>query len=110
MAEKKVEVIILTDDDLKLLENRFGPSVRQMGPWNSDGTFGYSSVSIVAVEKAAETLQHPALTVALSRLKCKPERTKPFIELLETFGPGLIESIVVAYRLLRMELNTEHGV
>jgi hypothetical protein len=60
----------------------------------SDGTFGYSSVSIVAVEKAAETLQNPDLAVALSRIKCKPERTKPFIELLETFGPVLIERIV----------------
>lgn len=70
MEEKKVEIIILTDDELK-------PSVpvcARLGPWNSDSTFGYSSVSIVAVEKAAETLEHPALTVARSRLKCKPER------------------------------------
>ena len=94
VKEKIREAILLTDDELKLLERRFGPRVRQMGPWNSDGTFGYSSVSIVAVQKAAETLQNPDLAVALSRIKCKPERTKPFIELLETFGPVLIERIV----------------
>src|ERR1035437_10973414 len=29
-------------------------------------------------------------------LKRTPERTKPFIELLETFGPALIERIVAA--------------
>ena len=33
MEEKKTEAILLTDDELK----RFGPRVRQMGPWNSDG-------------------------------------------------------------------------
>jgi hypothetical protein len=97
-----MEAILLTDDELKLLEKRFGPRVRQMGPWNSDGTFGYSSISIAAVEKAAETLQNPDLAVALSRLKCKPERSKPFIELLEAFGPALIENIVAAYGMIHV--------
>jgi hypothetical protein len=32
-----MEAIFLTDDELKRLETRFGPVVRQMGPWNSDG-------------------------------------------------------------------------
>lgn len=101
MVEEKItEAIFLTDDELKLLEKRFGPRVRQMGPWNSDGTFGYSSVSIVSVEKAAETLRNPDLVMALSLLKCKPERTKPFIELLEAFGPALIEKIVAAYGMI----------
>jgi hypothetical protein len=62
-----MEAIVLTDDELKLLEKRFGLRVRQMGPWNSDGTFGYSSIPIAAVEKAAETLQNPDLTVAETR-------------------------------------------
>jgi hypothetical protein len=29
---------------LRILKSGFGLRVRQMGPWNSDGTFGYSSV------------------------------------------------------------------
>jgi hypothetical protein len=101
-----MEAIILTDDELKLLEKRFGPSVRHMGPWNSDGTFGYSSVPIVAVEKAAEALQNPNLVVALPGLKGTPGRTKPFVELLETFGTTLIERIVADYREGSLELVT----
>jgi len=101
-----MEAIILTDDELKLLEKRFGPEVRQMGSWNSDGTFGYSCVPMVAVEKAAEALQHPNLTVALSRLEHTPEGATPFIELLETFGPALIERIVAVYRECSLELIT----
>jgi len=98
-----METIILTDDELRVLERRFGPSVRQMGPWTSDGTLGYSSVPIVAVEKAAEALQNPGLMVALPRLKRTPGRTKPFIELLETFGAALIERIVADYRESSLE-------
>ena len=45
--------IIVPDDDLKNLEKRFGPGVRNMGPWNSDGVFSYSSIPIVVVEEAA---------------------------------------------------------
>lgn len=101
-----MEAIVLSDDELKLLEKRFGPDVRQMGPWNSDGTFGHSSVPIIAVEKAAEALENPNLMVALSRIKQTPEQTKPFIELLETFGPALIERIVAAYRERSLELIT----
>jgi len=92
-----MEAIVLTDDELRRLETRFGPVVRQMGPWNSDGVFGYASVPIVAVEKAAEALENPDLLVALPRLRT-PERTKTFIELLEDFGAILIERIVAAYR------------
>jgi len=74
-----------------------------MGSWNSDGTFGYSSVPMVAVEKAAEALENPALILALFRLDHTPEQTKPFIELLETFGPALIGKIVAAYRERSLE-------
>jgi hypothetical protein len=41
-----MEAIVLTDDELKRLETPFGPVVRHMGPWNSDGVFGYASVPI----------------------------------------------------------------
>jgi hypothetical protein len=92
-----MEAIVLTDDELQRLETRFGPVVRQMGPWNSDGVFGYASVPIVAVEKAAETLDNPNLLVALPRLRAT-EQTKTFIELLEDFGSVLVERIVDNYR------------
>jgi len=92
-----MEAIFLTDDELKRLETRIGPVVRQMGPWNSDGIFGYASVSIVAVEKAAEAYANPVLLTALSRLRTS-EGTRTFVELLEDFGPALVERIVDAYR------------
>ena len=59
-----MEAIFLTDDELKRLETRFGPVVRHMGPWNSDGVFGYASIPLVAVQKAAETLANPNLLTA----------------------------------------------
>jgi len=92
-----MEAIILTDEDLKRLETRFGLFVRQMGPWSSDGIFGYASVPIVAVEKAAETLANSDLRTALPRLRT-PEATKTFVELLEDFGSVLVERMVDAYR------------
>jgi len=98
--------IIVPDDDLNRLEKRFGPGVRRMGPWNSDGIFGYSCVPIIAVERAAEALENPDLAVALSRLKHTTEQAKPFIELLETFGPALIERIVAVYGECSIELMT----
>ena len=63
-----MEAIFLTGHELKRLETRFGPVVPHMGPWNSDGVFGYASVSIVAVEKAAEAFANPVLLAALPRL------------------------------------------
>jgi hypothetical protein len=69
-----------------------------MGSWNTDGTFAYSSIPIVAVEKAAEVLDNPTLLLALFRLDRTPDRTKPFIELLEAFGPALIDKIAAAFR------------
>ena len=92
-----MEAIVLTDDDLKRLETRFGPVVRQMGPWNSDGVFGYESVPMAAVEWAAEALENPNLLAALPRLRT-PEPTQTFIELLDNFDSVLVERIVSAYR------------
>lgn len=63
-----MKAVVLTDDELKNLEKRFGPGVRQMGPWSSDGTFGYSAVPINAIEKAAETIDNPDLLIAFTRL------------------------------------------
>jgi hypothetical protein len=91
-----MEAIVLTDDELKRLETRFGPVARQMGPWNSDGVFGYAGVPIVALEKAAEALENPDLAAAIPRLRT-PTRTKTFIELLEDSGSVLVERIVAAY-------------
>jgi hypothetical protein len=96
-----MEAIFLTDDELKRLETRFGPVVRQMGPWNSDGIFGYASVPVVAVEKAAEAFANPVLLTALPRLRTS-EGTRTFVELLEDFGPALVERIVDAYREFSM--------
>ena len=103
-----MRAIVLPDEDLKRLEKRFGSGVRQMGWWNSDGVFGYSSVPIAAVEKAAGALDDPTVTKVLSRLKETPERTKPFVELLESFGPSLIEKIAAAYQEFAVELLVSH--
>jgi hypothetical protein len=92
-----MEAIFLTDEELKRLERRFGPVVRRMGPWNSDGVFGYASVPLVVVEKAAETLANPDLLTTLPRLRT-PDSTKTFIELLEDFGSVLVKKIIGAYR------------
>jgi hypothetical protein len=91
-------MIVVTDEDLKHLEKRFGPGVRHMGPWHSDGVFGYSAIAISTVEQAAEGVGDAALIEALHRLKKNPERTKPFIEIVQAFGPRFVEKIVVTYR------------
>jgi hypothetical protein len=61
---------------LAILEKRFGPGVRQMGSWNSDGTFAYSSVPMVTVEKAAEAMEDQHLDSSFSRLRKMTDRTK----------------------------------
>ena len=96
--------IIIPDDDLKRLEKRFGPGVRQMGSWNSDGVFSYSCVPIVAVEEAAKSMNDPTIAEAVFRLKQAPERTTPFLELVQSSGPALIEKITAAYRKRSVEL------
>ncbi len=67
--------IVLPDDVRKPLEERFGPAVRRMGSWNSDGAFGYESVSIAAVQKELEALENPDLMGALFHLDGAMERT-----------------------------------
>jgi hypothetical protein len=94
-----MEEIVVTEDDLRRLEKRFGPAVRLMGSWNSDGTFGYASVPLSAVRKAAEGLMNnPDVIATLSRAQHIPERATAFLELLNTFGSPLIAAIVAAYR------------
>ena len=93
-----MEEIVVAEDDLRRLEKRFGSAVRLMGSWNSDGTFGYASVPLSAVRKAAENLVNPDVIATLSRPKHMPERTTAFLELLNTFGSPLIAAIVAAYR------------
>lgn len=95
-----MEAIVLPDDELRRLETRFGAKVRYMGPWMSDGTFGYASVSVGTLEKAAELLNVPALTETLSCIKNspEPEQAKLFIDVLGTFGDILIDSIVLVYQ------------
>jgi len=105
-----MEAMVVTDDELKHLENRFGPGVRNMGPWNSDGTFGYSDVPVLAIEMAAESLEDQDLDSALSRLRNGTDRTAPFVELLERFGPGLIQRIVAAYQSLELMTGNSRRV
>jgi len=93
-----VSEIVLTDDDLRCLEKRFGPGVRQMGPWNSDGIFGYCSVPIAAVEKAACSLNDSVLLESIQELTATQDRTPRFMEMLQQSGVALIEQIVVAYQ------------
>jgi hypothetical protein len=93
----QVKTLVLTDDELKHLEKLFGP-VRLMGAWITDSTFGYSSVPMLAVQMAVEILDDPDLFLAASRLSGEPEQSKLFIELLESFGPVLINSVVTAYK------------
>lgn len=93
-----MEAIILPDDDLMRLERQFGPAVRRMGSWSSDGVFGYCSVPVSIVERVAGESNDPALQKAVSRLKNSSERARLFVEILRTFGAPLIAKIVTAYR------------
>ena len=93
-----MEGIILTDDELRLLEKQFGPAVRDMGTWNSDGTFGYSWISLALVKKAAASITTPDLKAALSRLPGVSDPKPPLIALMETFGHSLIDKLVEVYR------------
>src|ERR1022692_3708484 len=99
-----MKTIVVPDDDLKRLEKLFGPGVRQMGSWNTDGVFSYSSVPMAAVEDAAGSLNDPIVADAVFRLREAPERTGRFVELIQSFGPALIEEIIAAYRGCSAEL------
>ncbi|MGA8578411.1 MAG: hypothetical protein WB579_07005, partial [Bryobacteraceae bacterium] len=88
-----MNVIVIPEDDLQRLERRFGPDVRRMGPWNSDGVFGYTSISLGTVERAAEAAGRPGLPEAVSQLKEAREPVAAFLHLVETFGPDLVVKI-----------------
>jgi hypothetical protein len=92
-----MNAIVIADDDLSRLEKRFGPAVRHIGPWNSDGTFGYCSVPIAAIERAVDVLNKPAVSESLERLKETPDRSLRFIEMLQNFGADLIEKLVAIH-------------
>ncbi len=92
-----MNMIVIPEDDLQRLERRFGPDVRRMGPWNSDGVFGYTSISLGAVESAAEAVGRPGLPEAVSRLKEAREPVAAFMDLVEAFGPDLVVKIKAAY-------------
>ena len=67
-----------------------------MGPWNSDG---FSVTHRFDHERAghAESLANLKVRTALPRLRTA-EGTKTLVEMLEDFGPALVERIVDAYR------------
>jgi hypothetical protein len=92
-----MNIIVIPEDDLQRLERRFGPDVRRMGPWNSDGVFGYTSISLGALESAAEAAGQPGLPEAVSRLKEAREPVAAFMDLVEAFGPDLVVKIKAAY-------------
>ena len=92
-----MKAIVIPEDDLQRLERRFGPDVRRMGPWNSDGVFGYTSISLGALESAAEAVGRPGLPEAVSRLKESREPVTAFLDLVEAFGPALVVEIKAAY-------------
>jgi len=75
----------LPDEVLKPLEKRFGPVVRRMRSWNSDGTFGYESVA--AFKRAAEALEDPDLPRASFHLNGMLEQAR-----------AVIDQIAAAYR------------
>jgi hypothetical protein len=105
-----MEGILVTDDELKLLEKKFGPTVRDMGAWNSDGTFGYSWISLAVVEKAAESITDPDLQTALSRLVSVSDPKQSFLTLLEMFGHSAIDRIVHVHRQHSLERTFEPAV
>jgi hypothetical protein len=92
-----MKTIVIPEDELQRLERRFGPDVRRMGSWNSDGVFGYASIPLGAVESAAEAAGRPGLPEAVSRLKDAREPVAAFLDLVEAFGPELIVRIKAAY-------------
>ncbi len=91
-------MIVVPDDDLRTLGKHFGPDVRQMGTWNSDGVFGFCAVPLSVVEKITEEIGHPILAEAVQGLKKAENRTKPFVQIVREFGPSLVEKIAASYR------------
>ena len=94
--------IVIPEDDLKRLEGRFGPDVRRMGAWNSDGVFGYLSISLGAIEAAAEGIGRPGLPQAITQLKEAREPVAAFVDLVDEFGPELIVKIKTVYSAISL--------
>jgi len=92
-----MKIIVIPEDDLQRLERRFGPDVRRMGPWNSDGVFGYASISLGIVERAAEAVNQPGLPESLPRAQVFKEPVAAFLDLMEMFGHDLIVEIKAAH-------------
>jgi len=90
--------IVVPHDELKHLEKRFGTGVWRMGSWNSDGVFAYTSIPILVVEEAVDAVRNPSLAEAMAGLKQSADQTKFFLELVETYGADLIDSLVAIYR------------
>ncbi len=100
MAEHRksaMQDIIISDEELTGLEKRFGPDVRQMGPWLSDGVFAYISVPIAIVEKAAELLQDRSALETVCCLRTNRERIGVLMDLLQS-RPDFLDEIVFVQR------------
>lgn len=98
--------IVISDEELTRLEKRFGPDVRQMGPWLSDGVFAYISVPIAAVEKAAELLQDRSLLETVCHLRTNRQGTAGLMDLLQS-RPDLLIEIVFVQRHYRPEMISD---
>jgi len=101
--------IVISDEELTHLENRFGPDVRQIGRWLSDGVFAYVSVPIAAVEKAAELLNDRSVLETVSHLRTSRQLAAALIDLLQSC-PELLEKIVFVerHRLLEVVSQSDH--
>lgn len=102
MVNSVMQDIVISDEELTRLERRFGPDVRQMGPWLSDGVFAYISVPIAIVEKAAELLQDPSLLETVCHLRINRQATAELMNLLQS-RPDLLDEIVFVQRHCRPE-------
>ena len=106
MAEYRksaMQDIIISDEELTRLESRFGPEVRQMGPWLSDGVFAYISVPIAIVEKAAELLQDRSVLETVCRIRTNRQWIAGLTDLLQS-RPDLLDEIVFVQRHYRPEM------
>ncbi len=95
-----MKTIILPDEQVTGLEKMFGEKVRLMGAWNSDGVYGYLSIPIICIHRAAKALNIPHLMDHVLQVNQEAENGKPelFCKLLDQYGSILIEQITIAYR------------
>src|SRR5690349_16250815 len=91
-------MIVLPEEQLQKLEKKFGPDVRHMGTWNSDGVFGFCAIPLTVVEKAAEAVGNPRLAPAMDRLKASDNPAEPFLDMVQSFGSVLVHAIAARYR------------